>query len=336
MKKYFYLLMTAFVAVTLPSCSGDDDVEGSSELEKNYFSIQDGVYRNENFPQATTSETLTGVEMSDQVMNGAPNFITVVTNQQVDKFFVGVEGVDGYYEYNPNISSSRASSAAGYFTYIIPVMISNSYTGDAVLILSGRLANGYVTAIIKRPMHFLETKEGALEIKLAFSNDKDIDLHLITPSGKEIYYGDRGGSYTTESGEEITFGLDIDSNASCRIDGINKENIYLPEELIENGEYKVIVDMYRNCDPTKPTSWSVVTRYKGQIIPVKTGQNPATGTYPVNAPSGDMTTVMTFTINDNSRASISTRANAKTIKSIPLSDMDEMKLFELNLRRSAL
>ncbi len=295
MKKIVFLLSTLFFTALFQSCNSDDEINEIAALEKNFFSIENAIYNDGSFPSATISEMLDGIDMSDQVMNGAMNFITIITEKKIRKFFVGVKGVNGYLEYDPNSNSSSASTLN---TYIIPVMMSQNYTGNSTIVLSGQLDNGEVTAPVENQVYYIETMPGAIEVKLAFSNSKDVDLHVITPSGEHIFYDNRGGVYTDEFGDEISYGLDVDSNAGCHIDNINKENIYIPAELVENGVYKVIVDMYSNCQPSIPTSWSIVARYQGELLTPTTGNNPAAGVYQVNAGDGDMTTVMTFTISD--------------------------------------
>lgn len=280
----------------LQSCSDTDELENLSELEKNFFSIENATYKSSDMPLATTSETLDGLDMSDQVMNGAMNYITFITEQSISKFFIGIKNVPGYWEYVPSEFDSRASDS--YNTYVIPMMMSQNYTGNSTIILSGQLDNGDVTNPVEKEMFYIETMPGAIEVKLAFSNSKDIDIHLYTPSGEHIFYGNPGGSYTDEFGDEITYGLDIDSNAGCFIDNINKENIYIPAELVEDGTYIVVVDMYENCLPSIATSWSIISRYNGELITPTFGSNPASGTYPVGAVEDDMTRVMTFTIHD--------------------------------------
>ncbi len=174
---------------------------------------------------------------------------------------------------------------------------------------------------------------GAIEVKLSFSNSKDIDLHLYTPNGEHIFYSNRGGSYTDEFGDEISYGLDIDSNAGCSLDNINKENIYIPAELVEDGTYTVVVDMFSNCQPSIPTSWSIIARYQGGLITPITGANPASGTYPAGAGDGDMTRVMTFTVHDGavSRAENNPqfiRNNWKFVPT-PLNEADQNKVDSL-------
>lgn len=329
MKKYFYLLVMVLLAIQFVSCSNDDDETTVSELEKSYLSIEGATYNDGDFPAATTEETLDGIDMSSQVMNGAMNYISVVTEKSIKKFFIGVKGVAGYWVYEP--SSTRATS--DYNTYVIPVMMSQSYTGNSTIVLSGQLDNGDVTDPVENDIFYIETMPGAIEVKLAFSNNKDVDLHLYTPSGEHIYYGNRGGSYILDDGSEVTYGLDIDSNAGCNIDGVNKENIYIPSELVENGTYTVVVDMYSNCDPSIATSWSIVARYQGELITPTLGVNPASGVYPAGAGNSDMTRVMTFTINDGTRSIGAKRIKANSFKPTPLSEMDEMKKEEAEFMR---
>lgn len=328
MKKFIYLVFSIIFAATIQSCSDKDDVENISELEKNYFSIENATYKSSEMPTSTIAEALEGLDMSDQVMNGAMNYITFITEQNVSKFFIGIKNVPGYWEYIP--SELLSSATDSYNTYVIPVLMSQSYTGNSTIVLSGQLDNGDVTQPVENKIFYIETMPGAIEVKLSFSNSKDIDLHLYTPGGEHIYYGNRGGTYTDEFGDEISYGLDIDSNASCQLDNINKENIYIPAELVEEGTYTVVVNMYSNCQPSIATSWSIIARYQGELITPATGTNPASGIYSPGAGDGDMTRVMTFTIHDGkvSRARTdhqSIRNNWKFTPT-PLSETDQNKI----------
>lgn len=297
MKKTLWLLAAILCAAQFTACSDDDDnASKTPKLEKEYFTVENAEYSEEALPAATTDEPISGINMSHEVMSGAMNYITVITNRNYQKFFIAVKDVPGHYVYTP--TSVRATDSEEYHSYVIPVMLSDDYQGDATIRMSAQLDNGDITPASEQTITRLETQPGAIEVKLAFSNDKDVDLHMITPSGLRIYFGDRGGTVLTQTGDTVSFGLDFDSNAGCSIDGRNNENIYIPQELVENGEYTVIVDMYANCDPSIPTLWSIVTRYKGALVNVTEGQNPATGTYPVNAGEGDHTIVMKFKVTD--------------------------------------
>lgn len=284
----------AFASLTIASCSDDDEGGTTNELEKDYFTIEDATYSESAIPEATTTDEIQGLSINNQAMSGGMNLISIVSQEAYKTFFVGVSGVDGHYIYSP----SEQSGSSAYHSYTIPVMYSTTYDSDITMIISAEKITGEITKATEATVEFVESKTGDLDIKLVFSNEKDVDLHLIMPSGREIYYGNRGGNVTLEDGSVITYGLDHDSNAACSIDGLNNENIYVPAELIENGTYTVRVNMWSNCDPTIATSWSIVARYKGELLQNETGANPASGVYPVNAGNGDHTTVMTFTITD--------------------------------------
>ena len=49
----------------------------------------------------------------------------------------------------------------------------------------------------------------------------------------KYFYGNKGGHLTDINGNRVYAGLDVDSNAGCRIDGIKCENITLPEEMLK-------------------------------------------------------------------------------------------------------
>jgi len=91
--------------------------------------------------------------------------------------------------------------------------------------------------------------------------------------------------------------------------------------------------MYDNCDTSIPTSWSIVARYQEEVITPMTGKNPASGVYPVGAGNGDMTQVMTFTIDDGNRTK-ARKIKRNTFKPAPLSIKDEMKLEEAEFMKS--
>lgn len=98
--------------------------------------------------------------------------------------------------------------------------------------------NGEVTDSIKERVKAAGGKvEGALRISLAWNNPDDLDLHMRTPRGEHLYFGNRraGGAY-----------LDLDMNGMDKHDDLNPvENIIFERESqIEEGIYKVWVNQY--------------------------------------------------------------------------------------------
>ncbi len=84
---------------------------------------------------------------------------------------------------------------------------------------------------------YAEAQAGNLRVSLGWDTPTDVDLHVIEPSGEEIYYSHKNsatGGY-----------LDLDSNAGCGIDNVNQENVFW--ELPPSGEYIVRVDYWSSC-----------------------------------------------------------------------------------------
>ncbi|QPI18106.1 hypothetical protein POP15_058 [Pectobacterium phage POP15] len=98
--------------------------------------------------------------------------------------------------------------------------------------------NGEVTDSIKERVKAAGGQvEGALRISLAWHNADDLDLHMRTPGGSHLYYGNRSGGGAK---------LDIDMNGMDKQDHENPvENIiFANESNIQEGIYKVWVNQY--------------------------------------------------------------------------------------------
>ena len=264
MKKLLLNLLLVLGVVGFSACSvSDNPVDptptpgGPSLLEKYYFSIVDATYVDAAMPTPTITSGIGGITMNGQAIAGGSNIVTITTQTEYEKFFVGVKNVNGYWEVAPVAEGSGAANSAVKTDngYLIPILYSVLFDTNVTILVSAKTKSGEYTKITEFPISFVETKSGDLEINLSFNNEKDIDLHLYTPSGKHIYFGDRGGSVNTSEGI-VEFGLDKDSNAGCNIDGLNNENIFIPEILVEDGEYIVQVDMWSNCDRSIATSWA--------------------------------------------------------------------------------
>lgn len=314
------IIYSAIVAVGFSAfyaCSSDEEqfrpidltpeppvtAPSTNPIEDNYFTIENGEFKNEAMPESTTEAELTGVHSNSQALKNGGNFVTISSPTEYDRFFVGIDGVDGYYEINAstvdnNEETTRATEIVEYFTYTIPVLYSVNLGNDFTLVIKGVTVEGYITKSYEAPITVVESLAGDLLINLVFDVEKDVDLHLIMPSGREIYFGNRG-DYSPETNEQL-FGLDHDSNPACNIDGLNNENISIPAEYVEKGTYKIRVNLWRNCDTSIPVNYSVQTRYKGNLLTnlLEGGTNPVRGYYKEDARSGDHTCVMEFYINE--------------------------------------
>jgi Ca-activated chloride channel family protein len=79
-------------------------------------------------------------------------------------------------------------------------------------------------------------KTGDVRVSLIWDNRNDLDLHVVSPSGEEIYYGHKR---SFDGGE-----LDVDMNVRGETTK-PVENIYWPKGGAPSGRYRVFVQNYR-------------------------------------------------------------------------------------------
>jgi hypothetical protein len=84
---------------------------------------------------------------------------------------------------------------------------------------------------------------GALVVVLDWDSDADLDLHVVDPSGTEIWSGNIA-SAATDGGSSPGF-LDFDSNANCTIDGRRMESVAWA--MPPSGHYVVRVGDFSLC-----------------------------------------------------------------------------------------
>jgi hypothetical protein len=97
---------------------------------------------------------------------------------------------------------------------------------------------------------------GDVQVTVAWDTDADVDLHVVDPSGAEIYWGER----ESPSGGQ----LDLDSNAACAGDNVRNENITWAVGTAPQGTYTVRVDYWSSCEAPE-TRYTVLTNNGGEI-----------------------------------------------------------------------
>lgn len=101
---------------------------------------------------------------------------------------------------------------------------------------------------------------GEIEIALIWRNTNDLDLHVVDPSGEEIYYRDkrsRSGGW-----------LDVDRNAGCSdVTREPIEHVRWAEGSAPDGDYAVYVNHYARCASEDPTAFRVEIKNGSQVTP---------------------------------------------------------------------
>jgi len=195
--------------------------------------------------QAGTGPAVSVVS-SGAAVPGAAQYIQLSCSTDCTSVSVAVQGVEGYYQLTglPDPTSQTivvflAATAAQTFDFLI-----GAGTGTTI---------GPLTTL---PVTLTTVGTGDIEVSLSWGTPTDLDLHVVEPSGEEIYYG-----YETSATGGM---LDLDSNAGCNIDDIDAEHVTWPGVTPPSGTYEVIVDPWSLCTETPPIDYTLVVNVKGK------------------------------------------------------------------------
>jgi hypothetical protein len=295
-----------------------------STTAKDYIDVENGTYHSGGIPAENSDANLASIYANTRALEGGSTPITINTFGTVTHLIVGIQGVTGYYQ----VAVTDLQLTSNGYTAII---LFDNNLPETEFTLVTEMLNDADNIIASRTAIVVSTVEqssvGKIQISLSWDLLNDIDLHLVEPSGNEIYYGNEGNiNYDwekiyadhpddyydlTESqlaeyilDDETTTGvLDLDSNPGCSIDSVNNENIiYIFPSDISTGEYIVRVDFFSDCVGTGTSNYIVTARYDNELITVSSGSNPSYGTFEAGTADyggeGDGVEVMRFNINE--------------------------------------
>lgn len=192
---------------------------------------------------------------SGVVIAGGSKQIQISSDSSYGAAVVAVDGADGYYEL-----TGLALGPGNTITVV--VTIGQGAPQAFTLQVAGGAGSSYggSQAI---PVQLTNVGTGDVQVNVTWDVDSDVDLHMVEPSGAEIYYGNPGPSST--GGQ-----LDLDSNAGCAIDGKRSENVTWPTGRAARGSYTVRVDYFSACGVSR-TNYVVTINAKGQEPQVLNG-----------------------------------------------------------------
>lgn len=295
--KYVGILFLA-ILVVMGSCKKEEEEEANPVMTtESLFTISNATYHEGEMPaphgSASERPSITTIQGTHYVVPGGANTVSIIGDDaqgDINKVYVGVQGVDGYF--SVNYGTTKATDTLMLTIYLNDTIQLDSFT--IVFELGDNAGN--ISEPTSLPVHQAEVQRGKLEVALSWDRYNDLDLHVVQPDSEEIYYGN---PRSTEGGY-----LDLDSNPACFIDSINIEHVYYPDTaVILPGTYIVRVDFYAQCDnDSSVTHYTVTARYNGELISPSSGTNPYHGTFqPFTADGGGAGSgveVMRFNINN--------------------------------------
>jgi hypothetical protein len=245
-----------------------------------------GVFVNQAFPGASGGAPAPTVRSSAQIVRGGSVIVQVTTSGPASELLVRLADpqAGGHFVIDLAAASPPASVQAGGrstavrytkrergtllsrgavasaegSTYALVITSASSLSLQALRFEIATRNGGAVSA--PAPLDLgVNPDAGAsdeLQVSLNWNAPVDMDLHVETPSGEDIFYGNTAGAGGGA--------LDLDSNAGCSIDGINNENITWGETDPEEGRYIVRVDLWSACDYGANIPFTVTTNMCSQ------------------------------------------------------------------------
>jgi hypothetical protein len=211
-------------------------------------------------PAGGPTATVSGIGV---MINGGSSPQTVGGSAAFNQVVVAIEGMSDYYV----LALPAAASSQGVIVNANP----NAYAGTMTFLYgAGDAGAGTIGAYARQSMRFLRVGTGDVQISVAWTDTADVDLHVIDPSGEQIYFAHK----TAASGGT----LDLDGNAACGLntlpDGshahVSNENVVWPTGTAPSGTYKVILDYWSDCGVPQ-TDWVVTIQRVGAAPQIFTG-----------------------------------------------------------------
>lgn len=295
------IIAIVLTGVAFIAC-GDDEEEQQQPAAKNlanYFTVQGAETMTGSIPGNSNGVSIGEVSINSHALAGGSSPLFIASDNDIEYLYLSVKGANKYYRITPSAKKST--------TMDLIILFSQNLNETFTIEVSALLADGTTTVIYTTTINYIQAGTSALQVSLSFDNEKDVDLYLVKPDGEVVYYGNHDGDWVydqTTGTYTYAWGLDVDSNPGCSIDGINNENIFYPSSEVQSGTYQVWINMYSNCDATIATNWVVTALHEGNLITPTYGVNPSAGTYPVGEPSNPIGSslngalkVMEFTMN---------------------------------------
>ena len=188
---------------------------------------ESGTWRSDAFPREGGGPRIS-ISGNTSIVTGGSTELRVEGTSRLGFLLIGEQDEErGYYE----VPAQRDRLT-------VRLIFAQDLPSDLRLQFAASDDGGSTGPPVRTDFDVIEVGTGELQISLSWDQESDVDLHVVEPSGEEIYFGNT----TSATGGT----LDLDSNAYCRVDGIQNENITW-ERSAPSGQYTVRVNYWSAC-----------------------------------------------------------------------------------------
>ncbi len=239
------------------------------------------------------------VEGTATVVNGGSLRVSVTASAPFTRLLVGVRpgpathrAVTGYYDTGATAPTTSAE---------LVLTLAQSLPGDSFSFSYAAVdEHGRQGTPSQQAADVIPVGTGQVQVSVSWDAASDVDLHVIDPSGDEVFYDNT----RVPSGGV----LDLDSNAECKIDQRNNENITWSEA--PKGEFVVLLDYWDSCDVGQ-TNYVVTVHEPGR--PARTFSGYLTGTGD-QGKAGSGQPITKFTVGGDGRDTEENRADRSRVQ----------------------
>ena len=273
--------LAALLTLTLVSCESSTVIiapEVSDFFARVSVDGVDAQHMDGQPPPAGTGPSVTG-PATLQGITGGSSQLELVGSAGFQTVVILVDGVEGYYQ--ATLPGSVTSATALVTVASRPPTLNL----DGAYAVAG--ADGIFGPYNGTAINVIRVAGGDIQVSVTWDTEADVDLHVVDPSGEEIYYGHR----TSASGGE----LDIDANAACSTSEFFQENVGWAPSTALSGQYIVRVDYWSACGATETNYFVTVALRPGSpggSVQTFSGTFTGTGT---GGGAGDGTQITSFT-----------------------------------------
>ena len=255
--------------ITFVACEGTQADEGRDAL----IQVEDAQFFRSAMPTSEDGPKVLSTTLRSRARAGSVSQSAAgELERAASSVAIGLAGDVGYWVVPAGLPSPSAPDAP---TFNVVFSVSERLTpGPRQVLLRGVSGDGKFGPPLVQSLDILgsEASIGRLVISLTWNNRADLDLHVVLPSGVEIfkrnpteYERPPASAGPVPPGSPTDGGvLDRDSNAQCVSDGRRAENVVWTEAP-PTGHYLVRVDTYSLC--TEPNAvWRLEARLNGVRI----------------------------------------------------------------------